>query len=69
MVLRNLTFRSHVALVVVDELHLVHDWEKFCKSYAQLFKESHLDQVRPSVVLLLGPDFEIDYSAGGKNVA
>ena len=37
MVLRNFTFRSHVALVVVDELHLVHDWEKFRKSYAQLF--------------------------------
>jgi superfamily II DNA helicase RecQ len=36
-VLRNVTFRNHVALVVVDELHLVHDWEKFRKSYAQLF--------------------------------
>jgi len=35
-VLRDVTFRSHVALVVVDELHLVHDWEKFRKSYAQL---------------------------------
>ena len=38
-ILINSTFHSHVKLIVIDEMHLVTDWNQFfCVTYIQLWK-------------------------------
>jgi len=62
-VLIDIHFRSHVALVVVDEVHLLSDWgQTFRPSYAQLFKIRALLGYKPwfaCTATLDSPTFDV----------